>query len=120
MERLTEQIKNKETGEVLAYRLHTEVDRIRAYRKLGELEDAEEQGLLLRLPVPIWTEVHAISKCLAHNCEKCIAFGWNEHCFPEFHGKIYTHPMTYSDIPKLGKKVFLTKAEAEKALAEIG
>ena len=36
MKRLTEQIKNKETGEVLAYRLYTEVDRIRAYRKLGE------------------------------------------------------------------------------------
>lgn len=53
MKRLTEQIKNKETGEVLAYRLHTEVDRIRAYRKLGEYEDLEEQGLLLRLPCKV-------------------------------------------------------------------
>jgi hypothetical protein len=48
MKRLTEQIKNKETGEILAYRLYTEVDRIRAYRKLGEYEDAEEQGLLIK------------------------------------------------------------------------
>lgn len=91
-----------------------------AITKLAEYEDAEEQGLLLRLPVPIGTEVHVISKCFAPNCEKCIAIGWNEHCFPEFHGKIYTHPMTYGDIPKLGKKVFLIKAEAEKALAEMG
>ena len=52
MKRLTEQIKNKETGEVLAYRLYTEVDRIRAYRKLGELEDLEEKGKLFGIWIP--------------------------------------------------------------------
>jgi hypothetical protein len=52
MERLTEQIKNKETGEILAYRLFTEVDRIRAYRKLGELEDLEEKGELFGRWIP--------------------------------------------------------------------
>ena len=52
MKRLTEQIKNKETGEVLAYRLYTEVDRIRAYRKLGELEDLEEKGELFGKWIP--------------------------------------------------------------------
>lgn len=91
----------------------------KAIDKLAEYEDAEEHGLLLRLPVPIGTEVHEISKCFAPNCEKCIAFGWNDYCNPEFHGKIYTHPMTHGNIPGFGKSVFLTKAEAEKALAKM-
>lgn len=39
MERLTEKITNKETGEVLAYRLKSNNDRIKASNKLGQYED---------------------------------------------------------------------------------
>ena len=53
MERLTEKIKNIQNDNVLAYRLKREVDRIKAMQKLGEYEDAEEQGLLLKLPCAI-------------------------------------------------------------------
>ena len=54
-ERLTEKITNKETGEVLLYRLKGQWgeigdNRMRATKKLGELEDAEEEGRLVVLP----------------------------------------------------------------------
>lgn len=53
MERLTEKIVNIDSGSVLAYRLRSAGDRIKADRKLGKYEDAEEQGLLLRLPCKV-------------------------------------------------------------------
>jgi hypothetical protein len=136
MERLTEQIKNKETGEVLAYRLFTEVDRIRAYRKLGELEDLEEQKLLLRLPCKVGDTVWCIE-------EYEDGFEKTGYMFLAMCGDYYIvspHLVGVSDIndqlaemeeecrnwgsvdlnifPK--NRVFLTKAEAEKALAEMG
>lgn len=54
-ERLTEKITNRETGEVLLYRLKGQWgeigdNRMRATKKLGELEDAEEDGRLVVLP----------------------------------------------------------------------
>lgn len=54
-ERLTEKITNKETGEVLLYRLKGQWEeigdnRMRATKKLGELEDAEEEGRLVVFP----------------------------------------------------------------------
>ena len=51
-ERLTEKITNMNTGEILAYRFRSvsAAEQIKAARKLGEYEDAEEQGRLLVLP----------------------------------------------------------------------
>ena len=69
-ERLTEKITNKETGEVLLYRLKGQWgevgdNRMRATKKLGELEDAEEEGRLVVLPCDtvyfIWNKSSGIS-----------------------------------------------------------
>lgn len=54
-ERLTEKITNKETGEILAYRLkgtYAEYlnNRLKALQKLGEFETAEEEGRLAIFP----------------------------------------------------------------------
>ena len=91
------------------------------YMKLKEYEDAEEQGLLLRLPYNLGTcgvlyyaceedsEVYrlradevTISKTMISN-KFCYLIDSLEFCFEDF-----------------GKIIFRTKAEAEKALAEIG
>lgn len=50
MARLTERITNINTGNVLAYRVPYDVATLKVWKKLGEYEDAEERGLLLRLP----------------------------------------------------------------------
>ena len=76
----------------------------KAIDKLAEYEDAEEQGLLMRLPCKVGDEVFIIgTKCRSGRYEK-----W-----------INTGKFRISDLEKLGKTVFLTMPEAEKALAEM-
>lgn len=58
MERLTEKIKDRRTGEVLATRILC--GKIEAYDKLAEYEDAEEQGLLIKLQVKVNSTVYLI------------------------------------------------------------
>ena len=47
MERLTEKVTSKITGETLAYRLRDGISNLRAIKKLGELEDDLERGCLV-------------------------------------------------------------------------
>lgn len=60
MERLTEKITNMETGEVLAYRLKSNGDRIKADKKLGQYEDAEEHGTVYVLPCGLGDTIYSI------------------------------------------------------------
>jgi hypothetical protein len=70
--------------------------------RLAELEDLEEQGLLVRLPCKVGTEVYYIlgipnkTPCAI---DKCV--------------------FKLSDINKIGKTLFLTREEAEKKLEEM-
>lgn len=78
-----------------------------AFEKLKRYEDAEEQGLLLRLPCKVGDTVYRVSiigrdlngKPYYKIKEKSFAFVWLE---------------------KLGKTVFLTREEAEAKLKELG
>ena len=85
--------------------------------KLAEYEDLEEQGLLLRLPVPIGTTVYNTT-------------WWDDkYEIVTVNGKKYSrsvrkHKVTKStfgllDIKEWGKTVFLTKSEAEQKLKEM-
>lgn len=62
MDRLTERITNRHTGEVLAYRVKCHKD-IESVRKLGRLEDLEEQGKLLELPCAVGDTVYVLTEC---------------------------------------------------------
>lgn len=77
----------------------------KVYEKLRELEDLEEQGLLLKLPLA-----------------KEDAF-WeiNRGTTPPSYYKRYAHSYQHCVyvLERLGKTCFLTKAEAEKALEEM-
>ena len=86
--------------------------------KLADYEDAEEQGLLLRLPCPIGTTVYNTT-WWDDVQEKVKVDG------KTFYRTIHKHKVSKStfsllDIYDFGKTVFLTKAEAEKKLKEIG
>ena len=85
--------------------------------KLAKYEDLEEQGLLLRLPVPIGTTVYNTT-------------WWDDkYEIVTVNGKKYSrsvrkHKVTKStfgllDIKEWGKTVFLTKSEAEQKLKEM-
>ena len=85
--------------------------------KLAAYEDAEEQGLLLRLPCKIGTKVYNIT-WWDDVQEKVVVKGKAYYRTVHKH-KVTKLPFTYSDIDDFGKTVFLTKSEAEQKLKEM-
>lgn len=104
-----------------------------ALEKLAAYEYAEERGLIVRLPCPIGERVYAVNG--GYYCEfpdaetTCEAGAKYRAC--EYYSSggceapLYDHtlelgvrtkPFEYTDIPNVGKTVFLTSAEAEAAL----
>ena len=99
-----------------------------AVDKLAEYEDAEELGLLLRLPVAEGAEVFVIDfiyECKHQfNCPvtfreyRCEEGEFCEHQYKKHIVK--SARFNYAMMKKLGETVFLTREEAESALAEKG
>ena len=87
--------------------------RLRAY------EDAEEQGLLLRLPCKVREKVFYVQKCLAPSCKKCKGFLHVDNCYCQYKSRIFEQEFDYRHLKAFGKSVFLTKEEAEQALAKM-
>ncbi len=97
--------------------------------KLADYEDAEDAGLLLRLPckeeTPVWTFDRLICRD-KKACKDCIYFGDDglggccdyEEDYPDC-TKVYETKFKLDMLEKFGKTVFLTKKEAEHALAEM-
>ena len=88
-----------------------------AIQKLAEYENAEEQGLLLRLPCPVDTTVYNIT-WWDDVQEKVKVDG------KTFYRTVHKHKVSKStfsllDIYDFGKTVFLTKAEAEQKLKKM-
>ena len=70
--------------------------------KLYKYETAEEEGRLMVLPCKVGTRVYEIYQF-------CGCGAW----------EIEEHKIKLEDLDKIGKTVFLTEEEAEKALKEI-
>lgn len=100
MERLTERYDITPDGESDVWvKQH---DYISATRKLCDYEDLEEQGLLVRLPCKVGTEVYyilGIPNKMPCTIDKCV--------------------FKLSDVHKIGESLFLTREEAEKKLEEM-
>lgn len=100
MERLTERYDITPNGESDVWvKQH---DYISAVRKLCDYEDLEEQGLLVRLPVPIGAIVY------------CIYTGMTDK-----NATIFADYFNTDMCKSWGKFVFSTKEEAEKKLKEM-
>ena len=85
---------------------------------LGKYEDADEQGLLLRLPIPIGTTVYKFER-LAKGTKRYIKTTITR--YEVFDDSIW---FTFANglgrnIEDFGKFVFLTQAEAEQKLKEM-
>ena len=85
--------------------------------KLADYEDAEEQGLLLMLPCPIGTTVYNITWWDIVQ-EKVKVNGKTFYRETHKH-KVSKSTFSFMDIKDFGKTVFLTREEAEQALAEM-
>lgn len=84
--------------------------------KLGEYEDAEEQGLLLRLPCNVGDKVYQLDE----DCEDGIYETQVLSITLSGHGLAVRTISTYPMESDFGKIVFLTREAAEAALVEKG
>ena len=101
-----------------------DIDTIGSYiweivKELKQYRDAEEQGLLLRLPCKIGRKVFYVQKCLAPSCKECKGFLRVDNCYCQYKARIFEQKFDYRHLQAFGKSVFLTKAEAEQALARM-
>ena len=97
-----------------------------ALEKLADYEDLEEQGLLLKLPIPLNTTVYTIytkqwcyyyDNCMEDIEYKCMngEFCDNQKVRHYLHIEKFSVPM----INFINKTVFLTREEAENRLKEL-
>lgn len=88
--------------------------------RLAEYEDAEEQGLLLRLPLKIGDTVYSVTRDFISKYTICSIEVYNEgffFCWKCEEG-IYINVRGFTNY-QIGKDVFLTQAEAEQKLKEM-
>lgn len=84
--------------------------------KLGRLEDAEEKGLLLRLPCKVGDKVYRPVPKLYRTYTKSVI---TDICITEDGIFFSTDKGIDWKIETIGKTIFLTKEEAEQALKEM-
>lgn len=129
MKRLTEKNKSPCTccGGIGSCR--TDCNYKQIYDRLAEYEDAEEQGLLVRLPCKVGDSYFIIRKYCDEHGELPYAtehwgsdcLGCSEACNGEFRikeGRFNDVVQIVTFAKSIGKTIFLTEEEAKKALEE--
>lgn len=95
--------------------------------ELKSYKEAEEQGLLVRLPVATGTNVYVVGSFLDciydyEHCEATQKWKCEEYVQCEYEKKkYYVKEIKFTSIMKnsIGKSIFLTREEAEKKLEEM-
>ena len=97
-----------------------------AIEKLADYEDLEEQGLLMKLPVPLGTTVYTLSTifdCIYdYDCKSDQKWKCKEDIPCEYEKRSYHIKETefgFVMAHSIGETVFLTREEAEKKLVEM-
>ena len=97
-----------------------------AIEKLADYEDLEEQGLLMKLPVPLGTTVYTLSTifdCIHdYDCKSDQKWKCKEDIPCEYEKRSYHIKETefgFVMAHSIGETVFLTREEAEKKLEEM-
>lgn len=87
-------------------------------KELKSYKDAEEQGLLVRLPCKIGDTVYKITRFCSGGIRDC---GYSYECSecPEYKPFIEYIEFKITILKDIGKTVFLTREEAEKKLEEM-
>ena len=85
--------------------------------KLADYEDAEEQGLLLRLPCKVGTEVYNITWW--DDVQEKVVVNGKTYYRTVHKPKVTKSTFRYFDIDEFGKTIFLTREEAEAKLSEM-
>ena len=130
MERLTERLENGAINVKYASQHETAIHRLAAIEdilgdeydldRLRELAQADREGRCVVLPVKSGTTVYYLgaSICKWRELDKCDEYcdGWQyEDCY-EGERAVREKKFSISDLPRIGKTVFLTREEATAAL----
>lgn len=113
-------------GKIKNIKLKTEpqtfIDIKNSLEKLATYEDADEQGLLLRLPISEDAPVYSIEYCCERNKSNrsgmCFR-GFCENCSDKAY-YIRESVAKHCNICEINKSVFFTREEAEAKLKEMG
>lgn len=91
------------------------------YKRLAEYEDAEEQGLIVKLPCTIGSMVYAVTRGFISEYTICNIEVYKEGFFFNWRCEkgIYSNIRGFTNYD-IGETVFLTKEEAEQALKQKG
>lgn len=127
MERLTERNPSWIDDEMWERACEPDCEEIDAvYRKLKAYEDAEEQGLLLRLPCKVGDEIFLDFAGFGKDIDEFTVKDFHLDCFEDGETILFcdyeSNDSTLSgqiDVMEFGKSVFLTREEAEAKLAEM-
>ena len=129
MERLTYRGSEIMTEDGLTIPSYSDYPTRRIIERLAEYEDLEEQGLLLRLPCKVGSQLYRVykkpTKCTAYGeykddyaCQGC-----EKECDSSYVWAIYKYKADIKNIvclsDEIGKTVFLTQTEAEQKLKEM-
>lgn len=124
MERLTKRNQDGSVGIAeLRYYNHDDFQKIAS--KLADYEDAEEQGLLLRLPCKVGDTVYIGGMLGCSEIDEWeitnITMRWGENDEPYFYADLKRAKRNNCSfwMKEFGRSVFLTREEAEQALAEM-
>jgi hypothetical protein len=122
MERLTERNPSWIDDELWERACEPDCEEIDAvYRKLKDYEDADEQGLLLWLPISEDAPVYSIEYCCGKNKSNrsgmCF-IGFCENCSDKAY-YIRESIAKHCSICEINKSVFFTREEAEAKLKEM-
>ena len=87
-------------------------------KELKSYKEAEEQGLLVRLPCKVGDTVYKITRFCSGGIRDC---GYSYECSecPEYKPFIEYIEFKITILKDIGKNVFLTREEAEKKLEEM-
>lgn len=99
---------------------------LEVYFKLKDIEDAEEQGLLLRLPCKVGDKIFLDFAGFGKDIDEFTVKDFHLDCFEDGEIILYcdyeSNDKTLSaqiDVMEFGKTVFLTKKEAKAKLKEM-
>ena len=92
---------------------------LKVYFKLKDIEDAEEQGLLLRLPCKVGDTVYRINKASKKISEHKVLKIETEMLETFFATKIWFENYDFTFAHRFGEVIFLTRDEAEAKLKEM-
>jgi hypothetical protein len=115
MERLTCRVKNH----VLLNVDKTFEDYNEAFEKLAEYEDLEEHGLLVRLPCKVGDTVYVIDEFSNYQIEENEIHGIKYKIRNNYNKIYFELNVRYMESTDIGETLFLTKQEAEQALAKL-